>query len=106
MTTSAGQGQQALSIIPTTPGAASAVGEVIPELKGKLDGLAVRVPPPMFLWWILPLNWVKTASAEQINDAFQRAAETYLKGILRYTDEELVSGIITARSVHPWLTDR
>ncbi len=81
----------ALSIIPTTTGAASAVGEVIPELKGKLDGLAVRVPTPNVSLVDFTAELGKTASAEQINDAFKRAAETYLKGILRYTDEELVS---------------
>ena len=81
----------ALSMIPTTTGAARAVGLVIPELEGKLDGYAVRVPAPDTSLVDLSVNLEKTASAEQINAALKEASQTYLKGILEYTDEELVS---------------
>ncbi|CQB51974.1 Glyceraldehyde-3-phosphate dehydrogenase, type I [Syntrophomonas zehnderi OL-4] len=80
-----------LSIIPTTTGAASAVGLVIPELKGKLDGLAVRVPTPNVSLVDLTVELGKAASTEEINAAFKTASESYLKGILRYTEEPLVS---------------
>lgn len=80
-----------LSIIPTTTGAASAVGEVIPELKGKLDGLAVRVPTPNVSLVDLTVELGKPASAEEINAAFKTASESYLKGILKYTELPLVS---------------
>jgi len=81
----------ALSMIPTTTGAASALGEVIPELKGKLDGLAIRVPTPNVSLVDLTVELEKAASVADINKAFQNAEETYLKGILRYTEEPLVS---------------
>jgi len=81
----------ALSMIPTTTGAASALGEVIPELKGKLDGLAIRVPTPNVSLVDLTVQLEKTAAVADINQAFQNAAETYLQGILRYTEEPLVS---------------
>lgn len=80
-----------LSIIPTTTGAASAVGLVIPELKGKLDGLAVRVPTPNVSLVDLTVELTKPASTQDINAAFKAASESYLKGILRYTEEPLVS---------------
>ena len=81
----------ALSMIPTTTGAASALGEVIPELKGKLDGLSVRVPTPNVSLVDLTVELEKAASIEAINKAFQMAGQTYLQGILRYTEEPLVS---------------
>lgn len=81
----------ALSIIPTTTGAASAVGEVIPELKGKLDGLAVRVPTPNVSLVDLTVELKKGATASEINAAFKAASESNLKGILKYTEEPLVS---------------
>ena len=81
----------ALSMIPTTTGAASALGEVIPELKGKLDGLAIRVPTPNVSLVDLTVELEKAASVADINKAFQNAEKTYLKGILRYTEEPLVS---------------
>lgn len=81
----------ALSMIPTTTGAASALGEVIPELKGKLDGLAIRVPTPNVSLVDLTVELEKAASVADINQAFRNAEETYLKGILRYTEEPLVS---------------
>lgn len=81
----------ALSIIPTTTGAASAVGLVIPELKGKLDGLAVRVPTPNVSLVDLTVELEKSSSPEEINAAFKSASESYLQGILKYTDLPLVS---------------
>jgi glyceraldehyde 3-phosphate dehydrogenase len=80
-----------LSMIPTTTGAATAVGQVIPELKGKLDGLAVRVPTPNVSLVDLTVELQKSASAAEINAAFKAAAEGKMKGILKYTEEPLVS---------------
>jgi glyceraldehyde 3-phosphate dehydrogenase len=84
----------AVSIIPTTTGAARTVGEVIPHLKGKLDGFALRVPTPDGS--ITDFNCIlkKEASKEEINNAFKKAANTDLKGYLEYTDEMLVSADI------------
>jgi glyceraldehyde 3-phosphate dehydrogenase len=81
----------ALSMIPTTTGAASALGEVIPDLKGKLDGLSVRVPTPNVSMLDLTVELEKAAAVEAINAAFQAASQSYLQGILRYTEEPLVS---------------
>jgi glyceraldehyde 3-phosphate dehydrogenase len=80
-----------MSMIPTTTGAATAVGEVIPELKGKLDGLAIRVPTPNVSLVDFTVELGKKASASEINAAFKAAAEGKLKGILKYTEEPLVS---------------
>jgi glyceraldehyde 3-phosphate dehydrogenase len=79
------------SMIPTTTGAASAIGLVIPELDGKLDGLAIRVPTPNVSLLDLTVETEKSVTVEAINTAFQKASETYLKGILRYTEVPLVS---------------
>ena len=81
----------AVSMIPTTTGAATAVGLVLPELKGKLDGIAIRVPTANVSVVDLTVELAKTASAEAINDAFRAAAAGPLRGILDATDEELVS---------------
>jgi glyceraldehyde 3-phosphate dehydrogenase len=81
----------ALSMIPTTTGAAKAVGLVLPELKGKLDGFAIRVPTPNVSLVDLTVNLTKTATAEQINSALLEASKTTMKGILGYSDEPLVS---------------
>jgi glyceraldehyde-3-phosphate dehydrogenase type I len=81
----------AMSMIPTSTGAAKALGEVIPEMQGKLDGYAVRVPTPDVSMIDLTINLEKKASKQEINDAMKKASETYLKGILGYTNEELVS---------------
>ena len=81
----------ALSMIPTTTGAASAVGLVIPELEGKLDGLAIRVPTPNVSLLDLTVELEKAASVDAINAAYKQASETYLKGILKYTEIPLVS---------------
>jgi glyceraldehyde 3-phosphate dehydrogenase len=81
----------AVSMIPTTTGAATAVGLVLPHLKGKLDGIAIRVPTINVSVVDLTAELAKPASVEQINDAFREAAAGPLKGILDATDEELVS---------------
>jgi len=81
----------ALSMIPTTTGAARAVGKVIPELNGKLDGFAIRVPTPNVSVVDLTVILEKPATAAEINAEFKRASENELKGILGYEDEELVS---------------
>lgn len=81
----------ALSMIPTSTGAAKAIGLVIPELKGKLDGFAIRVPTPNVSAVDLTALLLKKASAEEINAALKEASEGKMKGILGYTDEPLVS---------------
>jgi glyceraldehyde 3-phosphate dehydrogenase len=81
----------ALSQIPTTTGAAKAVGIVIPELAGKLDGLAVRVPTPTGSLVDLVVNLKTEATKDQINAAMKEAAEGPMKGILEYTEDEIVS---------------
>jgi glyceraldehyde 3-phosphate dehydrogenase len=84
----------ALSIIPTTTGAAKAVGLVLPELKGKLDGFALRVPTPTGSVTDLTVELSKEASKEEINAAIKAAADTYLQGILEYTEDPIVSADI------------
>jgi glyceraldehyde 3-phosphate dehydrogenase (phosphorylating) len=81
----------AVSMIPTTTGAATAVGLVLPELKGKLDGIAIRVPTANVSVVDLTVELGKAASPAVVNDAFRAAAAGRLKGILEATDEELVS---------------
>lgn len=81
----------ALSMIPTSTGAAKALHLVIPELEGKLDGYALRVPTPDVSVVDLTVMTEKPATADGVNDAFRRAAAGPLKGILDITDEELVS---------------
>ncbi|HOV32354.1 MAG TPA: type I glyceraldehyde-3-phosphate dehydrogenase [Candidatus Hydrogenedens sp.] len=81
----------ATSIIPTTTGAARAVGEVLPELKGKLDGFAMRVPVIDGSVVDLVAELGKKATKEDINRAIKEASETYLKGILAYTEDPIVS---------------
>lgn len=81
----------ALSMIPTSTGAARAIGLVIPELKGKLDGFAIRVPTPNVSVVDLTVQLAKSAKAEEINAALKQAGEGKMKGILGYTDEPLVS---------------
>jgi glyceraldehyde 3-phosphate dehydrogenase len=80
-----------LSIIPTTTGAAKAVGKVIPELKGKLDGFALRVPVSDGSVVDLVAELKKTVTVEQVNAAMKQAAEGRLKGILEYTEDPIVS---------------
>jgi glyceraldehyde 3-phosphate dehydrogenase len=81
----------ALSIIPTTTGAAIAVGEVLPELKGKLDGIAMRVPTPNVSVVDLAALVDKKTTSEEVNAAFKAAANGKLKGILEYVEVPLVS---------------
>jgi glyceraldehyde 3-phosphate dehydrogenase len=81
----------ALSIIPTTTGAASAVGEVLPELRGRLDGIAMRVPTPNVSVVDLAAILDKKTSADEVNAAFKAAADGPLKDILEYSQAELVS---------------
>ena len=81
----------ALSMIPTSTGAAKALALVLPELKGKFDGLAIRVPTPNVSLVDLVAELGKTASVEEVNSAFKKAANGELKGILEYTDSPLVS---------------
>jgi glyceraldehyde 3-phosphate dehydrogenase (phosphorylating) len=81
----------ALNMIPTSTGAAKALHLVIPELKGKLDGYAMRVPTPNVSVVDLTVMTEKPASVEAVNAAMRRAAEGPMKGILEYTEEELVS---------------
>jgi glyceraldehyde 3-phosphate dehydrogenase len=81
----------AVSIIPTTTGAAKAVGLVLPEVKGKLDGYALRVPTPNVSLVDLVVLVGKPTTAEEINAALKKAAEGPLKGILQFCEEELVS---------------
>ena len=81
----------ALSMIPTTTGAASAVGEVLPELKGRLDGFAMRVPTPNVSVVDLAAILDKQTTAEEVNAALRAAADGPLKGILAISDDPLVS---------------
>ncbi|ANA40390.1 MULTISPECIES: type I glyceraldehyde-3-phosphate dehydrogenase [Geobacter] len=81
----------AMSMIPTTTGAAKAVSLVLPELKGKLDGMAIRVPTPNVSVVDLVVTLKKKTDAEKVNAALKKAAKGSLKGILRFEEEPLVS---------------
>jgi glyceraldehyde 3-phosphate dehydrogenase len=81
----------AVNIIPSTTGAAKAVGLVIPEVKGKLTGMAFRVPTPTVSCVDLTVRTVKDTSYKEISAAMKKASETYLKGYLEYTADEVVS---------------
>ncbi|MEO7409695.1 MAG: erythrose-4-phosphate dehydrogenase, partial [Sphingomicrobium sp.] len=82
----------AMNIIPTTTGTARAVGEVLPELKGKLDGAAIRVPTPNVSLIDLTFTPGRDTSVEEVNGLLKAASESGpLKGVLAYTDEPLVS---------------
>lgn len=85
----------ALSMIPTTTGAALAVTQVLPELEGKLDGISIRVPTPKVSLIDLTAVLEKDVSEDEVKDAFREAAKTQLKGILAYSDEPLVSSDFT-----------
>ena len=87
------------NIIPTSTGAAKAIGIVIPELKGKLNGLAIRVPTPDVSLVDLSCEVEGTVTKEEVNAALKAAAEGPLKGILAYTDEPLVSSDFLGTSV-------
>tara|TARA_B100002003_G_scaffold251306_1_gene294213 strand:+ start:939 stop:1928 length:990 start_codon:yes stop_codon:yes gene_type:complete len=84
----------AINIIPTSTGAAKAVGLVIPELKGKMDGIAVRVPVPNGSYTDVTLNLKKEVTAEEVNKAIKSAASKELKGLVEYSEEDLVSSDI------------
>src|SRR5262249_12064394 len=81
----------ALNLIPSTTGAAKAVGLVLPEVKGKLTGMAFRVPTPTVSVVDLTVKTVKDTSYKEISEAMKKASQTYLKGILEYTEDEVVS---------------
>jgi len=81
----------AVNLIPSTTGAAKAVGLVLPEVKGKLTGMAFRVPTPTVSAVDLTIRTVKETSYAEISAAIKKASETYLKGILEYTEDEVVS---------------
>jgi len=84
----------AANIIPTTTGAAKAIGKVIPELDGKLDGMAIRVPIPVGSIVDLVVNVKKDVTVDSVNAALKKAAEGPMKGILVYCDEPIVSSDI------------
>jgi len=84
----------AANIIPTTTGAAKAIGKVIPEIDGKLDGMAIRVPVPVGSIVDLVVNVKKDVTVDDVNDAMKKAAEGPLKDILIYCDEPIVSSDI------------
>ncbi len=88
----------ALSIIPTTTGAAKASGEIIPSLKGKFDGMAIRVPTPDGSVSDITVIVKRDTTAEEINSALKEASENEMKGILGYTEEPLVSRDIVGSS--------
>lgn len=81
----------AINIIPSTTGAAKAVGLAIPEVKGKLTGMAFRIPTPTVSVVDLTVRTVKETSYNEISQAMKKASESYLKGILEYTEDEVVS---------------
>jgi glyceraldehyde 3-phosphate dehydrogenase len=81
----------AVSMIPTTTGAAKAVGLVLPELKGKIDGISVRVPTPNVSLVDFTFTSKKETSVSAVNDALREAAKTSLKGVLAVEEKELVS---------------
>jgi glyceraldehyde 3-phosphate dehydrogenase len=83
-----------MSIIPTTTGAARAIGLVIPELEGKLNGVALRVPVPNGSITDFVAEVEKETTVEEVNAAFKRASEKELKGILQYTEDPIVSSDI------------
>ncbi|MFW6187533.1 MAG: type I glyceraldehyde-3-phosphate dehydrogenase, partial [Actinomycetota bacterium] len=81
----------ALNMVPTTTGAAAAVGLVLPELKGKLDGFAVRVPVPTGSLTDLTFDAAREVSVEAVNAAMKEAAEGPMKGIVKYNEDPIVS---------------
>ena len=81
----------AINIIPSTTGAARAVGLVCPEVKGKLTGMSFRVPTPTSSCVDLTVRTVKETSYEEISAAMKKASESYLKGLLEFTEDEVVS---------------
>ncbi|MBD3725067.1 MAG: aldehyde dehydrogenase, partial [Flavobacteriaceae bacterium] len=88
----------AQSIVPTTTGAAKALTKIFPELDGKIGGCGIRVPVPDGSLTDITLNVKKEVTIEQINEAFKKASETNLKGILAYTEDPIVSVDILGNS--------
>jgi len=84
----------AINVVPTSSGAAKAIGLVLPELQGKLDGYAMRIPVPVGSATDLTVELTRAASVDEINAAYKAAADGPLKGILRYTDDPIVSSDI------------
>ncbi|HYZ07380.1 MAG TPA: type I glyceraldehyde-3-phosphate dehydrogenase [Pseudonocardiaceae bacterium] len=84
----------ALNVVPTSTGAARAIGLVLPELNGKLDGIAMRVPVPVGSTTDLTVTVASESSVEEVNDAFRAAAEGPMAGILRYSEDPIVSSDI------------
>jgi glyceraldehyde 3-phosphate dehydrogenase len=84
----------AINVVPTSTGAAKAIGLVMPELKGKLDGYALRVPIPTGSATDLTVNVSRETSADEVNAAVKAAAEGAMKGYLRYTEDPIVSSDI------------
>jgi glyceraldehyde 3-phosphate dehydrogenase len=84
----------ALNVVPTSTGAAKAIGLVLPELDGKLDGIAVRVPVAVGSVTDLTATVARETSVEEVNDAFRAAAEGPMAGVLRYTEDPIVSSDI------------
>jgi glyceraldehyde 3-phosphate dehydrogenase len=84
----------AINVVPTSTGAAKAIGLVLPELKGKLDGYALRVPVPTGSATDLTVELTRETTVEEVNSALQAAAEGSLKGFMRYTDDPIVSADI------------
>jgi glyceraldehyde 3-phosphate dehydrogenase len=94
-----------LNIVPASTGAARAIGEVIPELKGKLDGMAMRVPVPVGSVTDLVCDLERPATADELNAVFKAAAESdHWQGILEYTEEAIVSSDIVGNS-HSCIVD-
>ncbi|MFI7482763.1 type I glyceraldehyde-3-phosphate dehydrogenase [Kocuria sp. M1R5S2] len=89
----------ALNMVPTTTGAAAAVGLVLPELKGKLDGFAVRVPTPTGSLVDLTFDAREDVTVESVNAAMKEAAEGSMKGIIKYTEDPIVSSDVQGESV-------
>src|SRR5262245_60155809 len=81
----------ATNLIPSTTGAAKAVGLVCPEVKGKLTGMSIRVPTPTVSVVDLTVRTAKDTNYEEISAAMKKASETYLKGLLEFTEDEVVS---------------
>jgi glyceraldehyde 3-phosphate dehydrogenase len=84
----------AINIVPTSTGAAKAIGLVLPELKGKLDGFALRVPVPTGSITDLTVTSTRDVTVDEVKAAYREAADGYLKGILKYTEDEIVSSDI------------
>jgi len=84
----------AINIVPTSTGAAKAIGLVLPELKGKLDGFALRVPVPTGSITDLTVVTTRDVTVDEVKAAYREAADGYLKGILKYTEDEIVSSDI------------